>query len=92
MDLWQPYASVVFPSDPHMLPMLPSPGGQKPEFLHLDGQAEADKATHGIKEINKSGPKICRVVSRRFNSLGQLGMMTARDPEDSLSTRSILDG
>ncbi|CAL1171339.1 unnamed protein product [Cladocopium goreaui] len=66
--------------------------GQKPEFLHLDGQAEADKATHEIKEINKSGPKICRVVSRRFNSLGQLGMMTARDPEDPLSTRSILDG
>jgi len=27
--------------------------GQKPEFLHLDGQAEADKATHEIKEINK---------------------------------------
>lgn len=27
--------------------------GQKPEFLHLDAQAEADKATHEIKEINK---------------------------------------
>ena len=35
----------------------PDSGGQKPEFLHLDAQAEADTATHEIKTINKSGPK-----------------------------------